>query len=180
MKNSIAVLFLLTAALVAYSQENMVTLSGGYAFANIEEADADGTGWRINGLYEFNPSGSKFAHGFSIGYVSLSGEGALDTQYDIGTWPVYYAPKFLLGEGKLKGFVKGALGWQFSNISRTGTALEADANDSGFTLGAGAGASYFINEKLFLTGEYEFLWLQNSYFKEGYLSTVSAGIGFKF
>lgn len=183
MKKLITMLLMVTGTSIAYSQENMVTLSGGYAFANIEEASADGTGWRINGLYEFNPSGSKFAHGFSVGYVSLSGEGGVaqeETKYDIGSWPIYYAPKFLMGNESLKGFLKGAIGWQFSNVSRTGAAAEGDSNDSGFAMGAGAGASYFVNEKVFVTAEYEFLWLQNSFFRDGYLNTASLGIGFRF
>ena len=71
MKKQIFILFLILVSFKAFSQENMVTISGGYSFANIEDTDIKGTGWRINGLYEFNPLGSKIAHGFSFGYISL-------------------------------------------------------------------------------------------------------------
>ena len=58
----------------AFSQENMVTLSGGYSFANIEDTDVKGTGYRINGLYELNPMEGKFAHGISFGYIGLKAD----------------------------------------------------------------------------------------------------------
>jgi opacity protein-like surface antigen len=183
MKNTIAILLLVLSALVAFSQENMLTLSGGYTFANIEEADADGTGWRINGLFEFAPMNGKVAHGFSFGYISLSAEDNESqdvVKYDVGVWPVYYAPKYLFGNEKMKGFIKAAVGWQFSNIDRTGAVSEIETTDSGFTLGAGAGAMYLFNEKVFLSAEYEFLWLQNSYFRDGYLNTASLGLGLRF
>lgn len=183
MKKTLAIIILATSTLIAYSQENMITLSGGYAFANIEEADADGTGWRINALYEFAPMNGKVAHGFSVGYVSLSGEGGVGqdkTQYDVGTWPIYYAPKLFIGEGKIQGFIKGAIGWQFSKISNNNPLIIIDANDSGFTAGAGAGFMYSVSDKVFLNAEYEFLWLQNSFFRDGYLNTASIGLGIKF
>jgi len=44
MKNHILILFLLLISLKALSQENMVTISGGYSFANIEDTDEKGTG----------------------------------------------------------------------------------------------------------------------------------------
>jgi hypothetical protein len=183
MKNTIAILFLVSSTLVAFSQENMLTLSGGYTFANIEEADADGTGWRINGLYEYIPGGGKVAHGISFGYVSLSAEGTFGqekTQYDVGTWPIYYAPKYLIGDGKMKGFIKGAIGWQFSSIDSSRPLVGVETSDSGFTAGAGAGFMFSVSEKIFLNAEYEFLWLQNSYFRDGYLNTASLGLGLKF
>jgi opacity protein-like surface antigen len=179
----VSIFLFLASSVLVYAQQSMITLSGGYAFADVEDADADATGWRINALYEFAPVDQKVIHGVSFGYIGLSAEGsaALDNStYEIGTFPIYYAPKFMVGNDDLKGFAKAAVGWQFSDIKRTGTALEAKSNDAGFTLGAGAGASYFLTEKVFLTAEYEFLWLQNSFFRDGYLSTVAAGLGIKF
>ena len=78
MKKFIAILFFSAIALMSYSQENMVTIAGGYSFASFDGSDyTEGktsvTGWRINGLYEFNPGEGKWAHGFSIGYMSLKG-----------------------------------------------------------------------------------------------------------
>ena len=59
MKKPFFITFLILLSMKALCQENMVTLSGGYSFANIEDTDLKGTGWRINGLYEFNPWAAK-------------------------------------------------------------------------------------------------------------------------
>jgi len=183
MRKTITILVIAMVTTLAYSQENMVSLNGGYVFANIEETDIDGSGFRINGLYEFNAQGGKWAHGLSIGYVGFSGEGteALQTvTYDINSWPIYYAPKFLFGKENFKGFIKGAIGWQFSGIERTTALTILSNNDSGFVGGGGAGALYFLSEKIFMSGEYELLWMSNSYYRDGLINTASLGIGIRF
>jgi Outer membrane protein beta-barrel domain len=183
MKKTITVFAFVLLTTLLYSQENRITLSGGYVFANVEDTDVNGTGFRINGLYEYNPEGGKWAHGFSVGYVGLSAEGTegLQTvQYDIGSWPLYYAPKYLFGSENFKGFIKGAIGMQFSSFERTAALTTISDSDLGFTGGGGVGAHYFFNDKIFLTAEYELLWMSNSYYKDGLLNTASAGIGIRF
>jgi hypothetical protein len=183
MKKPIALLVFVLLGIVAYGQENLATLSGGYVFANIESTDVNGTGFRINGLYEYNQGGGKWAHGFSLGYIGLTAESSSNLQtitYDINTWPIYYAPKYLIGGDAFKGFVKGAIGWQISNIERMGAAATLSDSDTGFIGGGGVGAMYFLNEKLFLSAEYELLYMANSFYKDGLLNTASLGIGFRF
>lgn len=183
MKKIIIIFALSAIATLAVSQENAMTLSGGYAFANIQDANVNATGWRVNGLYEYNQTGSPWAQGFSVGYLSLSAqstEGLQTTNLDVSSWPIYYAPKYLFGHEKLKGFVKGAIGWQFSKMKKSGAAVDFEANDTGFTAGGGVGAQYLFNEKIFLGAEYELLWMSNSFYNDGLLNTASLGIGIKF
>jgi opacity protein-like surface antigen len=183
MKKIIAILGFALLATVAYSQENMITLSGGYVMANIEDNDANGTGFRINALYEYNPGGGKWAHGFSFGYMGLTSETTESLQTvtrDINTWPLYYAPKFLFGSENFKGFIKGAIGWQISSFERTTALTTISDNDSGFLGGGGVGAQYHFNEKIFLTAEYELLWMSNSFYVDEVVNTVSLGLGIKF
>lgn len=183
MKKIILILVFATLTTWVYSQENMITLSGGYAFSNIEDSDVSTTGWRINGLYEYNQGGGKWAHGFSFGFINLSAEvkeTVQTTTWDINTWPLYYAPKYLFGGEKFKGFVKGAIGWQISNFERMASLSTVSDSDTGFLGGGGAGASYFINEKFFLSAEYELLWMSNSFYKDGLLNTASLGVGLRF
>lgn len=183
MKKIIAFVLFALFVVQASAQENSITLSGGYAFADVEEWNINATGWRINGLYEYRPNEGKLAHGFSIGYVNLSAEmiESVNTiNYKINSWPIYYAPKFLIGSGNVKGFIKAAIGWQFSHLERTGALASLDDNDAGFTGGGGAGLRYDINDKIFVSGEYELLWMSNSFYKDGLLNTASLGLGFKF
>jgi hypothetical protein len=179
MKNNyILIICLLLLSMKATSQEGIFTLSGGYSFANIKDADIKGTGWRINGLFEMNPMGGKIAHGLSIGYINVSGTKSSVTS-TIGSIPIYYAPKVMFGNEKFKGFIKGALGMQYSTLKREGLVSFKD-DDFGFYGGGGAGFMIFLKENIFLNGEYEIAWLSNSFYQDGWMNTVSGGIGFKF
>jgi hypothetical protein len=169
-------------SLKALSQENMITLSGGYSFAKIDEHSSNGTGWRINGLYELNPMGGKFAHGVSIGYISISaseGIGSLNIKSTVNSFPVYYAPKYMFGGEKIKAFIKGALGLQFAGLKREGLITLSD-NDFGFYGGGGAGFMVFLKENIFINAEYEIAWVSNSWYNDGWINTAGGGIGFKF
>jgi hypothetical protein len=182
MKKNIVIILLIMASMKAQSQENMVTLSGGYAFANVADIDLNGTGWRVNGLYEFNTSGSKIAHGFSFGYITVSateGSGADYIKYTVNSLPVYYAPKWLFGSEKIKGFVKGALGMHFAAVKREGMS-NLDDNDFGFYVGTGAGGLFFLKENIFINAEYELAYVSNTWYKNKLMNTIGGGIGFKF
>ena len=183
MKTQILILACVVVSTWVLGQENRVIVGGGYAFSNIENADENGTGWRINGVYEYNAEQGKWAHGVSVGYVNISGysEGGVGkTTYKVGSWPIYYAPKFLFGNEKIKGFIKGAIGLQFSSLKRSGGLGELSDKDFGLASGGGVGGSYFFNEKIFLNAEYELLWMSNTYYVEGLLNTASLGVGIRF
>lgn len=161
------------------AQENRFTLSGGYVFTNIEDVDTDATGWRINGLYEFNPGQGILSHGLAFGYIGTSAD-TRAANYKINSWPVYYAPKVTLGNGILKGFLKGALGTHFSGYNRTGTLGELSTFDIGFYGGASAGFEIHLSEKIFINAEYEWAYMGNSYYRDGFINSAMAGVGFKF
>jgi hypothetical protein len=182
MKKNILIGFLILLSVKAISQESIITISGGYAFANIEDTDNKGTGWRINGLYEFNPSGGKLAHGFSFGYINLvatEGVGSAEIKSTINSFPVYYAPKVMFGNEKIKAFVKGALGMQFASLKREGVVSLSDS-DFGFYGGGGAGIMFFLKENIFINAEYEIAWASNNYYKDGWINSAMGGIGFRF
>jgi hypothetical protein len=183
MKNILMITSLFLLTLQTWSQENAVTLSGGYSFATIEDTDIKGTGYRINGLYEFAPMDGMFAHGVSLGYISLSAEETLLAQtvtYKINSFPLYYAPKVMFGSDKFKVFIKGALGMQVAWFKREGTAAEISDNDFGFYGGGGGGLMFFVKENIFINAEYEIAWASNSWYKDGWMNTAMGGIGIKF
>jgi hypothetical protein len=190
MKKIILIATLILMVYAAFSQQNLITVSGGYSFAKIDAGElvssdvtVKATGWRINGLYEFNPNEGKVAYGFSMGYISLSGsdDSGLDTaEYKVSTIPIYFAPKFIFGNETIKGFIKGALGVQSARLERTGVAGSIEASDFGFYGGVSAGLMVFLNEMIFLNAEYEFAYMSNSYYADGLLNSVMLGIGVKF
>jgi len=182
MKKQIFIIVLVLLSLNAFSQQNIIILSGGYSFANIEDTDIKGTGYRINGLFEFNPMEGKFAHGISFGYIGLKAEetiGQATQSYTINSFPIYYAPKVMFGSDKVKAFIKGALGMQFAGLKREGIINLSD-NDLGFYGGGGAGVMLFVKSNIFINAEYEIAWASNSWYKDGWMNTAGGGIGFKF
>jgi hypothetical protein len=182
MKPSLLILALIIPSFTAWSQENRITISYGYEFANIEDYEDQATGWRINGLYELNPQEGKFAHGVAFGYTSISASeknGVTDVKSTVSSWPIYYAPKLMFGDGKAKAFVKGALGMQFASLKREGLVNFSD-NDAGFYGGGGAGFMVGLGEKLFLNAEYEIAYVSNSFYDDGWLNSVMFGLGIKF
>ncbi len=161
----------------------MISLEGGWVVADLEEINTGMNGWRIAGLYEFNPYEDKVTHGISFGYVNMKTEvtnGQSITKYELGNFPIYYAPGLLLGKDKFKFQLKGALGWQFSNLHRYGSVFESKSNSGGLTLGAGAGGLYLFQPTVFLNFGYEFLWMNNSYYVDQYMHNIKLGLGYKF
>jgi hypothetical protein len=183
MKKLYLLLILAALSISIYAQENNVTVSGGYAFFNVENTDVSPTGWRINGTYEFNPLAGPWAFGINIGYIGLtaneSGIGSTAVDLNVGTIPIYFSTKYLFGSDKIKGFIKGAIGTQNSQFKRTGY-IEVTDHDWGFYGGGSAGIKFFINEKIFLNGEYELAWLSNASYKDGVMNSAMLGIGFTF
>jgi hypothetical protein len=183
MKRIYLILILSCLALYSFAQENGVIISGGYSFATIENSDTKVPGWRINGVYEYNPLQGPWAFGIAIGYMGLStsetvvGSGTVD--YKIGTVPIYFAPKFLFGNDKIKGFIKGAIGTQNSHFTRTGI-VEVTSHDWGFYGGGSAGVNLYLSDMFFLSAEYELAWLSNTSYKDGLMNSAMLGIGVKF
>jgi hypothetical protein len=182
MKRILLIIAFAMLAFTGWSQDNMFTISGGSVFADIDDSGSEGNGFRINGLFEYNPMGGSLAHGFSIGYIDMTSTAkTTNANYDIYSIPIYYAPKLLIGKGSFKIFIKGALGTQFSGYKRTGTTGgEISTTDFGFYGGGSAGAMLLITPKLFINAEYEYAYMSNSYYKDGVISSAMGGIGFKF
>jgi len=189
MKTILIILIAVFSVSFAYSQQNMVSISGGYSFANVDDSDnftddpnIKATGWRINGAYDFNPNDGKITYGCAVGYISVSASysGSTDTaDYKVSTVPFYFVPKFLFGNEKIQGFIKAAIGGQSAKLKRTGNSVEVTANDFGFYGGGGAGLMYFVNESVFINAEYEVAYMTNSFYRNGVMNSVLLGIGVK-
>lgn len=181
MKKILFIAIILCFTVSVWSQQNMATLSYGYAFGNIQEIDIDLEGYRVNALFEFNPQEGAVAHGLSIGYVYTKGtdaSGLFDLK--VRTWPVFYAPKYMFGNEKFKGFVKGAIGMHFAKYMTEGILFATETNQAGIYAGAGAGAMYNFNKSVFLNLEYEWAFMGNTGDEDIFMNTASLGLGFRF
>ncbi len=178
---TLATIFLFAAAL--HAQQSSLLFSGGYVFGNSADTESSASGYRINALYEFNPTLGKFSHGLNFGYLHTTSESD-DPLSDVKTvtitnWPIYYAPKYRFGQGKAKPFLKGALGVQFASAKSEGV-IDVTASDTGFFAGAGAGLEVGVGDKLFLVVEYEWAYCSNSYYNDDFVNSAMGGIGFRF
>ena len=171
------------------AQQNSITISGGYTFSNIENIDESSSGWRINALYEYISRNGNLSNGISLGYIRTEATnndpllGSGETKFKAGHWPIYYVPKytFLKQESIFRPFVKGALGWHFSYYDIEGNiGGNFDTGDSGFYGGLGAGFTINVSELVLLNLEYEWAYLSNSWYRDGFMNSVMLGIGFKF
>ena len=185
MKRNLLTIALTCLCAVALAQENRFSVSGGYAFGNVEDAerDADASGLRINAVFEFSPGATSFSHGLAVGYIGTTADfrsGSENTNYTLNSFPIYYAPKFTIGQGNLKLFVKGALGTHITGYKRTGTLTEITSTDMGLYGGLGAGVMLNLGEKLFLSAEYEWAYMSNTFYRDGFINSALAGIGFRF
>jgi len=190
MKQLLLTLIIACTAFYGFSQQNLLSVSGGYSFANIddsdyftEDPDIKGTGWRINGTYDFNPNEGKIAYGFSIGYISVSASYTGDTEtaeYTVSTMPYYFAPKYLFGNETFKGFIKLVIGGQSATLKRTVSGGEVTAKDFGFYGGGGAGLMVFVSDMIFINAEYEIAYMTNNFYRNGLMNSVMLGIGVKF
>ena len=182
MKRNLLTITMMCLCVIALAQENSFSVSGGYAFGNIEDVDTGASGFRINAVFEFSPGATSFSHGLAVGYIGTTADfrsGTENTNYTLNSFPIYYAPKFTIGQGNLKLFVKGALGTHITGFKHTG-ALEITSTDMGFYGGLGAGIMLNLGEKLFLSAEYEWAYMSNSYYRDGFINSAMAGIGFRF
>lgn len=183
MKQTLLFSMLIVFSLSVRAQENLITLGGGYAFANVEDTDENLSGWRINLSYEFNAFEGKMANGVVVGYITT--EATVDsgigqgTNHKVNTWPIYYMPKYIFGGDSFKGFLKGAIGLHISDYTKTGLLLIVEDNGVGFYGGLGAGAMLTIN-KFFINAEYEWAFASNSFYKNGFMNSAMLGIGIKF
>lgn len=182
MKQNLSLSILLFFSLSVCAQENLISVNGGYAMANLDDADANTTGYKVSLSYEQNLYEGHASHGVVVGYIATKAtidSGLIQqTTYEINSWPVYYVPKYLFGGGAFRGFIKGAVGIHFSNYKKTGILTITDDN-IGFYGGAGLGAIQTINS-LFISLEYEGAYMGNSGFRDGFMNTVMLGVGIKF
>jgi hypothetical protein len=177
-------------AIVACSQNNMVIINGGYAWANVDASEilADdpnvkGTGWRINGEYAWIPDNGKIAYGIAVGYLNVQAtydEGADPTDYKISTIPMYFAPRYMFGNDKIQGFIKLVAGFHSSTYERKTSTGSLTGNDYGFYGGGGGGLMFHINDRIFLDADYEVAYMTNDYYRNGLMQTIMGGIGIKF
>lgn len=180
MKHLIAFLLIL-GSIAALGQENNLSLTGGYSTTTGDAAGSKPTGYKISLNYDFQSTGEKWSVGGAAGYLKLDGTAGVGGSYSITTIPIYVSAKFLAGSEKFQVFGRVSLGSHFSSASYTGGIVFINESSTiGMSAGGGAGANLWLTDKVFLTADYEFLWLSNNISDTGWITSASGGIGMRF
>ena len=169
----------------AMAQETNFTIKGGYVMTNLQEYEESTRGWRIDGVLEFVPYTINLSHGVSFGYMHTKGtadEGSIDeTKFKAWHLPLYYVPKYTFGDKAVRPFIKGAIGTHISGYKREGPlGAQIKTSDLGFYGGLGAGLSIDISQEIYLNLEYEWAYLSNSWYSNGFINSIGMGLAFRF
>ena len=118
--------------------------------------------------------------GVSLGY--LNGQDELDTpenpKVNFQTIPFVFYAKYLFGSNRLRGYVKGGLGLHSSKVEFVRDDALVNDWDAGFLLGAGVGMYVALDENIFINLNYDFMWLDHSYYQDGLAHFFNLGLGF--
>jgi len=160
----------------------LISASGAYTIFTTEDTDVtiNGGGFQLG--YEVSNLQGNFAFGGGLGYL-VGSEDIDDGQIRFSTLPFWLYGKFLFGPEKVKFFIPLALGYQISERQISGNVFTIQDTyrnwDSGISLGTGIGVNYYFSEKVCGIASYNFQFLNNKFYKEGFAHVFNIGIGFQ-
>ena len=157
---------------------SIIQAGGGWSSVIIESNASTATGYIINGSYE-NWLVAPVGIGGSIHYMHVRQENDRGTA-DGNSVPIYLDAKYYFGKSRLRIFVIGSAGFQFSwrKLVDTDSGNETSGHDAGFAAGFGTGLVYNVNPGILLNLNYNLYWMKNAYYSNGIANTVSLNVGF--
>jgi hypothetical protein len=177
---SLMMFFLCSRAAAQLDQgASIIQAGGGWSSVIISSNSETGSGYIINGSYE-NWLVAPVGIGGSVHYMHVRQEN--DRGIAEGTsLPILLDAKYYFGKSRLRIFVMGSAGFQFSwrkLESTSGSENEGSDHDAGFAAGFGTGVVYNINPGILLNLNYNLYWMKNAYYSNGIANTVSLNVGF--
>ena len=192
MKRILIILFILLMGLsLAQAQHKptsgLLILNVGFTKTSPEYSDQDLDGNTFTLSYEKSDYQGRFAGGIAFAYTetaadSLTASGqkverANSVSHEV--IPITLFGKVLFGPPKVKGYIGGGIGIQFSHVHYYNQNVQVNGQDSGLLVGGLAGLNYFLNDKIFLNGNYSLFYLGNSYYQDDLVQNFSFGLGFQ-
>jgi hypothetical protein len=158
---------------------SIIQAGGGWSSVIIETNAETAKGYIINGSYE-NWLVAPVGIGGSVHYIHVRQENDQGTAEGTSL-PIYLDAKYYFGKSRLKIFVVGSAGFQFSwrkLESTNGSGNEGSDHDAGFAAGFGTGLVYNVKPGILLNLNYHLYWMKNAYYSNGIANTVSLNVGF--
>jgi hypothetical protein len=158
---------------------SIIQAGGGWSSVIIASNSETAGGYIINGSYEkwlVAPVGI----GGSVHYMHVRMENDRGTAEGTSL-PILLDAKYYFGKSRLRIFVVGSAGFQFSwrkLESTNGSGNEGSDHDAGFAAGFGTGLAYNVNPGILLNLNYNLYWMKNAYYSNGIANTISLNVGF--
>jgi hypothetical protein len=155
---------------------SIIQAGGGWSSVIIESNSETATGYIINGSYE-NWLVAPVGIGGSVHYMHVRQEN--DRGSAEGTsLPILLDARYYFGKSRLRIFVIGSAGFQFSWRKLEGTGGEGSDHDAGFSAGFGTGFVYNVSPGILINLNYNLYLMKNAYYSNGIANTVSLNVGF--
>jgi len=183
MKKSFFFLCFLVLTFVANGQDIKLGIGGGYVFANSQQGQGRLSGFRVNGIYEYQTYRSRISHGLGFSYVNTSGPIEKNqVQQDQEVWmvPFSYQPKYYFSEESARAYIKPVLGINYSQSTVTVSSRFRKEDNIGFFGAAAAGIESDLGYNGFMTVEYKFSYVPNGFFDRGLMHSLQVGIAFRY
>ena len=174
-------LILVSAGFTQYENAGSIVLVNGAVVSLKSSATQEKlSGFALGVGLEQATSGGNWAGGVSFTYLGADDSSdPNDINVNYQTFPIMLFGKYLIGPEKYKAYLTGEIGLHFSRREISGTNVYNSSRESGSALGLGLGGYAFIDEKLLLNLGYKFMYMNNSYYLDGFVHTLSLGIGFQ-
>lgn len=162
------------------ARNRLILFNGSLGLVKSDETGNKFSSYMFSFYYEQIMINTRTVWGVSIGY--LNGQDKADTpesrKVNFQTIPFMFYAKHLFGSGRVRGYAKGGLGLHSSKIEFVGPETLVTDWDAGLLLGAGAGIYVALDENIFINLNYDFTWLDNSYYQDGLAHFFNLGLGF--
>lgn len=175
------ILFAIAICLQANAQldegASIIQAGGGWSSVIIESNSETARGYILNASYE-NWLAAPVGIGGSVHYLHVRQENERGSAEGTSL-PLYLDAKYYFGKSRLRVFVIGSAGFQFSwrKLEGTDNGNEGSDHDAGFTAGFGTGLVYNVNPGILLNLNYNLYWMKNAYYSNGIANTISLNVG---
>jgi outer membrane protein W len=189
---SIILLILIMSLSLAQAQHKpesgLLIFNVGFTEASPEDLDNNLNGNTFSLSYEKSNYQGNLAGGVSIAYATTSADSITASGQELQrlnsvsyeVFPILLYGKFLFGSPKVKGYIGGGIGIQFSKVNSYRDNVQVEGSDSGFLVGGTAGLNFFLNEKILLNANYSLSYLGNGYYQDNVAHNINIGLGFQF
>jgi outer membrane protein W len=160
----------------------------GFTEASPEDLDNNLNGNTFSLSYEKSNYKGNLAAGMTIAYSTTSADSITASGQELQRLnsvsyeviPILLYGKVLFGSPKVKGYIGGGIGIQFSKVNSYRENVQVVGADSGFLVGGTAGLNFFLNEKILLNANYTLSYLGNGYYQDNVAHNFNIGLGFQF